>query len=198
MAWSATPGVQTVSRQRGRRHVPCCPRSPGAITVAGVVVANATTSAWDQRDGETAIAYRAFVEFRGRNVPERALYVRERSQRRIWAKRFDWQARVAAWDDNRDDVMRRALTDAIVEMRRRHANVGHELLARVVVYFDDLTDWRPADLIKLAEFARRLEVAGLVGTDRDLSSTATAAKSSAPLGDEWDRLAADLSTSGTG
>lgn len=125
---------------------------------------------------------------------ERAQHLRAHAHWRTWAKAHQWRERVAVWDDARDAEMQAALAADITDMRRRHANVGKELLARCILYFEDLTTWKPSELLRLAEFARRMEVGGLVGTDRDLSTGPTAATASTPAGDEWDRLAADLST----
>lgn len=155
------------------------------------------TCAYDRREGETNTQWAAFVAFRDATPDERAAMLRggTGSRNRTWCKLNDWRARVAVFDDTRAAALANALTEAIAEMRRRHANVGRTLLDACVVHFDRLDEWRPADLLKLAEFARRLEVSGLVGTDRDLSTTTTAAKSVHPLSaDEWDVLAADLST----
>lgn len=162
-----------------------------------MVVANATTCPWDRLDTETNTQWGAFVAFRDARPEQRAEMLRggTGARKRGWCKLNRWRERAAMWDDSRDAAMVAALTEAIAEMRRRHANVGRQLLDACLAYLTDLGEWRPADLLKLAEFARRLEVSGLVGTDRDLSSTTTAAKSVHPLhADEWDQLAADMST----
>lgn len=87
------------------------------------------------------------------------------------------------------------VTDAerLAAVRAFYADIGRELTELVVDRVrSSSAEWRPADLLKLAELGRDLEFTAAAG---DLPGAAAAGRSAARAvgaADEWDRLAVDL------
>lgn len=154
-------------------------------------------AAWDQRPGETAVAFRHFLDYLHTQRSERTRYLRTRGGReRQTAAANDWRARAAAFDDQADRDYETHAAEHIKEVRSYHARVGRAMLEVAVARIELVNDWRPADLVKLADLARKMELAAVLGTERTMgaaSRTAVTAFGGDP--DEWDRLAADLAGS---
>jgi hypothetical protein len=102
------------------------------------------TQAWERWPGESDAAFSAFVIYRDlgaqRSLDAASTQYHRRNHRaaegpqegrrknakcsgqvRIWADRWDWRARAAAWDAEQDRQARQAMLQEIVDMRKRHA-----------------------------------------------------------------------------
>jgi hypothetical protein len=151
-------------------------------------------AAWDRRPGETEVQFRHFLDYLHTQRSERSRYLRTRGGReRSTAAANDWRARAAAFDDQADRDYEQHAAEHIREVRSYHARIGRQLLEVAVARIDLVAKWNPADLVKLADLARKMELAAVLGTERTMgvaSRTTVAAFGGDP--DEWDRLAADL------
>jgi hypothetical protein len=83
---------------------------------------------WQQRKGESAVAFAAFVAYRDMG-PERSLskvakggQVGGRTKHALekWSAKHDWVARAEAWDQELDRHRTDAAAAEVEEMRRRH------------------------------------------------------------------------------
>ena len=88
---------------------------------------------WEQQDGESAKAFQAFVTYRDMGAVRSYTKVAQqlhKSRTLIgrWARRWNWQNRVKAWDDHCDEIRRGVeLQETIKEMTRRHIEAGRQL-----------------------------------------------------------------------
>lgn len=151
------------------------------------------TDAWDQRTDEPPARYRRFQEFLHTPRSERAKLMLNRGRDRDWAKVYDWYLRAAAYDDKADRDYEQARLEQAREIRSYHARAGRALLNYAVARINQVNDWRPGDLVKLADMARKMELAAVFGAETSIGPASRAAVTAAHLDvDEWDRLAADL------
>ena len=146
------------------------------------------TTAWDRRDDETVKSFQRFTEFLATPRSERPRFLRRSSATRGWVIKFDWWARAAAYDDQCDRDYELARVEHVREVRAFHARSGRALLELAIGRIDLATDWRPADLVRLADLARKMELTAVFGNEREMATAARAAV--ARPGSTW--------TSGTG
>jgi hypothetical protein len=59
---------------------------------------------------------------------------------RLWAKRWDWASRAAAWDAHLDAAGRRTAFEKAQEMAERHAAISCALQARVAARLQSMSD----------------------------------------------------------
>lgn len=79
-------------------------------------------------------------------------------------------------------------------VRKFYAGVGRDLGKLAWSHIKaGMADWKPTDLMRLAELARNLELAAASGTEEQMTTAGKAAAVAvgAPP-DEWDQLARDL------
>jgi hypothetical protein len=150
-------------------------------------------TAWDKRDEETPKAFERFQGFLATPRSERARSLRSSSQLRVWVKQHDWWARAAAYDDQCDHDYEQARLEHVREVRGYHASVGRELLELAVARLEEVTEWRPGDLVRLADLARKMELTAVLGSASAMTTASRVAIAAAGGDlDEWDRLATDL------
>jgi hypothetical protein len=149
--------------------------------------------AWERRDTESVRAYERFREFMALPRSERARFLRTSGAVRGWCRDHDWWARAAAHDDQDDHDYEQSRQERIREVRAFHARKGRELLEVAIARIDEATNWKPGDLVRLAELARRMETTAVMGSHAAMTGAARAVVSAAGGElDEWDRLAASL------
>ena len=172
---------------RGARGLP-------ARRLAGVVAIGST--AWDRRPNETATQYNRFVEYRELPRHERARHLLKMGGTpRAMARVNEWAVRVAAYDDQVDRDYEQARLEHVREVREFHAKAGRALLSFAIGRINKMAEasWRPGDLVKLADLARKMEMAAVVGAEHEITAVSHTAMVAAGADvDEWDRLAADL------
>lgn len=155
-----------------------------------MVTAGAT--AWDRREGESATRYARFLEYLHTPRSERAKRMATHGRDREYAKLDDWYARGAAYDDQQDRDYEHARAEHAREVREFHAKAGRALLSFAISQIRELP-WKPGELVKLADLARRMEMTAVFGSEREIAAVSHAAVTAAGVdADEWDKLAADL------
>ena len=145
-------------------------------------------TAWDRRDDETPRSFKRFTEFLALPRSKRAKFLRRSSQMRQWVRRWDWWARAAAYDNQCDRNYKQARVEHVREVRGFHARTGRALLEVAVARIDVAEDWRPGNLVRLAELARRMELSAVLGNKVNMAHTARAAMGAAGADlDEWEQ-----------
>jgi hypothetical protein len=128
-----------------------------------------TPAPWDQRPGETARAFGAWVKYRDlgprRTLREaaEAFYGRTSAalERQLdkWSSAFGWVARARAWDEHLDAEARRSQEDARRKMAERHAAEAVALqemaLRRLKAMKPD--ELAPAEVLRFLIEAAKLE-----------------------------------------
>ena len=116
---------------------------------------------WERQPGENAKAFDAFCCYRDmppsiRSI-RRVVEQKEASERTIkdWKKKYDWDHRAGAWDDELDRQALLERMEDIAEMHKRHIRLSEKIIAKV----EDAVDSIDADQIKPSEMARLIEVA---------------------------------------
>ncbi|MDO4281339.1 MAG: hypothetical protein Q4C56_06880 [Peptococcaceae bacterium] len=120
---------------------------------------------WEQRPDETAKAFEAFCLYRDMAPAERSQanlvkrYGKSARSVDVWSRRHAWVKRCEAWDGEQDRLAREAQLAQIVEMRKRHATLGADLLEKAAAALSALTaeEIRPADLSRMVEIGSKLE-----------------------------------------
>ena len=111
---------------------------------------------WDRQPGEGPQAFRAFAAYRdsGANGAKRSLQKTAESLTKSngepysvgtlkdWSRKWSWQARVDAWDDEQDREIQRELVKGIAQLALRRIPV------------DEMT---PTDVARLVDVAAKLE-----------------------------------------
>lgn len=115
---------------------------------------------WERQQDETPKAYEAFCVYRDQGV-NRSLRqtVRDLNKNLTtiaeWSSKYDWVKRVAAWDAEQDRVARQAQLDEIVKMRKRHAQIASDMLAKAANALKEL----PEDEIRAGDISRMVDIA---------------------------------------
>lgn len=154
------------------------------------------SNAWDRRVDETDARFRRFQEFLHTPRSDRAKLIQGRGRDREWAKIHDWYIRAAAYDDQADRDFEQARLEQAREVRAYHAKAGRALLNFAVGRINQVQEWSPGNLIKLADLARKMEMTAVFGAEQLMAPTSRAAVGAAGADlDEWDRLSTALSES---
>lgn len=105
---------------------------------------------WERRPNESVRAYQAFEAYRSlgpnRSIDRAWRHARgipdspQRAPRRwqVWSRRWEWVARVAAWDAEEARKRREAEVDAIRAMCERHVAIALELQAKALARLESL------------------------------------------------------------
>ena len=92
------------------------------------VALGAQVEPWSRQEGESEVAFEAFATYRDLEPTERSLSEAARRLGKskqvlsVWSRKWEWRARVRAWDDKQDEVQREAMLDERRKMGKRHAN----------------------------------------------------------------------------
>ena len=75
------------------------------------------------------------------------------------AVKYTWTKRVAAWDEEKDRVGRTAQLAEIQKMRKRHAKLATDMLAKAAEALKHIPieDIRPGDISRMVDIASKLE-----------------------------------------
>lgn len=139
---------------------------------------------WGQLPNESEPAWAAFKVYRN-SGPTRSLKKAARVVGKVkrlierWSSRHGWQARVAAWDLEQQDLRRDARVQAISDAEERHGKLARALLGRVAAELG-------------SQVKGRCETCGRSPTKLSAGQVATALKA----GVEVERLALGQSTAG--
>ena len=128
---------------------------------------------WDRQPGEGPQAFRAFAAYRdsGANGAKRSLQKTAESLTKSngepysvgtlkdWSRKWSWQARVDAWDDEQDREIQRELVKGIAQMRKNHVGTAKAMLEKALLALrripvDEMT---PTDVARLVDVAAKLE-----------------------------------------
>jgi hypothetical protein len=92
---------------------------------------------WERRFDETNQAFKCFLRYRDmehRSIKQLSLYYKKRSVRTFekYSVKYEWQKRVAAWDDFLDQRAQKLQVDGLADMHRRHIALGVGMQTAVV------------------------------------------------------------------
>jgi hypothetical protein len=131
---------------------------------------------WSQQIGESGKAFRAFVAYREMAPHERSLRTSYRQttgrqqakdasgQWRTWYERWNWKARVLAYDREQDRVYQAERHHQRKEMRDRKARTGRLSQGKalqVINEFNQTAQLSPELAVKLLELGFKLEAEAL-------------------------------------
>jgi hypothetical protein len=128
-------------------------------------------AAWERRSGETPKAFAAFCAYRDTLPKDRSIAkcaaayygdtasVSKVNQWKRWSARYDWQARVKAWDDEQDRIALEKRLAEIEAMNARHAQEARALQQKAIERLQKLKpdDLTPGLLLRYLVDAARLE-----------------------------------------
>lgn len=115
---------------------------------------------WELMEGETAKPFEAFCIYRDMG-PDRSLAQvakqlgKSQALMERWSTTYDWVKRATAWDAEQDRIARQAQVEEIVKMRKRHAKLACDMLAKAAAALEEL----PASEVKAADVSRMVDVA---------------------------------------
>lgn len=118
---------------------------------------------WERQPGEGPKPWEAFVIYR--DMPDRALRkVAKQLGKSLtivgrWSSEWNWLERVAAWDNEQDRISRKAHTDEIAKMRKRHAKLAAAMLEKSAAALAQMSpeDMKPQDVARMVDIASKLE-----------------------------------------
>lgn len=118
---------------------------------------------WERQPGEGPKPWEAFVLYR--DMPDRALRkVAKQLNKSLtiigrWSSEWNWTERVAAWDNEKDRIARKAHTDEIAKMRKRHAKLAADMLEKSAAALKSMKPERmkPQDVARMVDIAAKLE-----------------------------------------
>ena len=114
---------------------------------------------WEMQPSDTPKSWEAFVVYR--DMEKRSLAkVAAKLGKSIklierWSQKHNWVERVAAWDDEKDRLIRVELTKDIGAMRKRHADLAAAMLVKAARAMQKIPD----DEIKASDISRMIETA---------------------------------------
>ena len=114
---------------------------------------------WEMQSTDTPKSWEAFVVYR--DMEKRSLAkVAAKLGKSIklierWSQKHNWVERVAAWDEEKDRLIRVELTKDIGAMRKRHADLAAAMLVKAARAMQKIPD----DEIKASDISRMIETA---------------------------------------
>ncbi len=123
---------------------------------------------WDRQTGESTKAYAAFATYRdlgpsGRSIAKAAQALgKHKVTLEAWSRKWSWVARVEAWDDENERLLRREQDQARKEMCERHAKLGtlfqNKIVQRLMAFSEaDLAGMTPRDLAYWLDIGVKVE-----------------------------------------
>lgn len=119
---------------------------------------------WERQENETAKPFEAFCIYRdlgpGRSLSQVAKSLgKSDTLMSRWSSEYDWVKRAAAWDEEQDRIARKAQVEEIVKMRKRHAKLACDMLAKAAAALEVLpqSEIKAADLSRMVDVASKLE-----------------------------------------
>ncbi len=128
---------------------------------------------WERQEGEGPQAFRAFAAYRdsGTGGAKRSLTKTAQSLTKSdgspysdgtlkqWSRKWNWQERVAAWDDEMDRQTREELAKGITGMMKNHVGIAQAMLTKALkalqrIPEDELT---AQDITRMVDIASKLE-----------------------------------------
>lgn len=114
---------------------------------------------WEMQETDTPKSWEAFVVYR--DMEKRTLAkVAEKLGKNLklierWSQKHNWVERVAAWEAEKDRIIRIELTKDIGAMRKRHADLANAMLMKAALALSKI----PANEIKASDVSRMVEIA---------------------------------------
>ena len=114
---------------------------------------------WEMQSTDTPKSWEAFVVYRDMDKRSLAKVAAKlgKSIKLIerWSQKHNWVERVAAWDEEKDRLIRVELTKDIGAMRKRHADLAAAMLVKAARAMQKIPD----DEIKASDISRMIETA---------------------------------------
>ena len=118
---------------------------------------------WEMQESDTPKSWEAFVIYRDmdKRTLEKVSKQLGKSAKLIerWSSKHKWQERVAAWDEEKDRLIRIELTKDIGAMRKRHADLANAMLVKAAKALKAIPDSeiKAADISRMVDIASKLE-----------------------------------------
>lgn len=135
--------------------------------------ANRQPKPWERQPGEGPQAYRAFCAYRDSGADGERRSLTKTAQNltkpngakyspgtlKQWSWKWNWQERIAAWDDEIERCTREELANGIVRMRKAHAAIARKMLkkAESALKQMDETKMSSRDIATMVDVAAKLE-----------------------------------------
>lgn len=119
---------------------------------------------WERQEKETPKQFEAFAIYRDLGGERSLARVSEelgKSETLMarWSSMNSWVDRCAAWDDERDRLLRIQQQKDIAAMRKRHASMASSMLKKAAKALSELkeSDMSPVDIARFVSEASKLE-----------------------------------------
>ena len=118
---------------------------------------------WEMLETDTLKSFEAFTVYRDMEdrTLEKVAKKLGKSNKLIerWSAKHNWRERVAAWDEEKDRIIRQDLLRDIGSMRRRHVKLATDMLTKAAQALARLPDEeiKAADISRMVEIASKLE-----------------------------------------
>ena len=119
---------------------------------------------WERQENETDVAFEAFNTYRDMGLARSLSKVGEalgKSETLMsrWSSEHNWVDRARAWEDEQDRILRNEQIEDIKKMRKRHANLAVEMLAKALEGLKHLDpeELNAVSIGRLVEVASKLE-----------------------------------------
>lgn len=119
---------------------------------------------WERQENETDVAFEAFKTYRDMGLARSLSKVGEalgKSETLMsrWSSEHNWVDRARAWEDEQDRILRNEQIEDIKKMRKRHADIAVEMLAKALEGLKNLDpeELNAVSIGRLVEVASKLE-----------------------------------------
>lgn len=118
---------------------------------------------WEMQNTDTPKSWEAFVVYRDMEKRSLAKVAKELGKSNAlierWSQKHNWVERVAAWDDEKDKLVRIELTKEIGKMRARHVQLAKGMLFKAAQALEKIPveEIKASDISKLVDTATKLE-----------------------------------------
>jgi len=97
---------------------------------------------WEQKEGESAVAYEAFAVYRNMGADRSYVKVAQKLRKSStlinrWGSTHNWQKRVEEWDIEQDRLLLKTLERDRVKMRKFHADVARAMVLKGVAQLNN-------------------------------------------------------------
>lgn len=124
----------------------------------------ATEYPWERQQGEGVKAFEAFNTYMLMGTERSLTKVANELNKSTammarWSSQWNWVKRAAAWDVEQENLARKDQIEAIKKMRKRHATLATQMLAKVTRKLSKMTEdeLTPQDMKAWVETASKLE-----------------------------------------
>ena len=119
---------------------------------------------WERQPKESDVAFEAFVTYRDMGTERSHAKVAQKVGKNKglisrWSRVHGWTARIEAWTDEQDRIVREELVKGITTMRKNHTAIAEQMLIKALKALQKLPieEMTPGDIAKTVDVAAKLE-----------------------------------------